>query len=165
MNIKNIIAVLILTSVGMSAQAEGMYGTLGLGSASNWGTGFSLAVGKSKLASLPLAGKNVPIAAEAGYVNFGSKTVLGVSVKASGLYGAAVGSFDIQDKLSANVKLGLTSVTADACIGTFCASGSSSGLMFGAGVQYDLGGNLSAGADYRDFDGEGFLGANVTMKF
>jgi len=165
MNVKNIIAAIILTSIGLSAQAEGMYGTFGVGSASNWGTGFSIAAGMSDLTTLPLGAKKVPIAAEVGYVNFGSKDYFGVSAKASAFYGAAVGTFDLQNKLSANVKLGLTSVTADACAGAFCASGSKSGLMFGAGVQYDLGGNLSVGADYRDFDGEGFLGINGSMKF
>jgi hypothetical protein len=37
--------------------------------------------------------------------------------------------------------------------------------MFGAGLAYDLGGNLSVGVDYRDLDGEGSLGINGTVKF
>jgi len=165
MKLTKLIVAIFLMSVGLSAQAEGAYGTFGLGS-SDWSTSFTLAGGVSDLTALNLDKKKVPIGAEAGYVNFGSKTIFGVKAKASALYGAAVGTFDLKNKLSANVKLGFTSVKADACAPVVgCASGSKTGLMFGVGVGYDLGSGLTAGADYRDFDGEGVIGVSVSMKF
>ena len=165
MNFKSVIAAIILAIINLSAQAEGMYGTLGIGSTSNWGSGFTLAVGKSDIAALQLNKKNILIAVEAGYVDFGSKRDFDSSKKASAFYGAAVGTFDLQNKLSANVKLGLSIGTSDKCAPGGCVSGSNSGLLFGAGVQYDLGGDLSAGVDYKIFDGSGFFGFNGSMKF
>jgi len=168
MKMTKLVFAIVLASVGMTAHAEGMYGTFGLGS-SDWSTSFTLAVGASDLAKIDLSGKKVPIAAEGGYVNFGSKKYCFggacATGKASALYGAAVGTFDLKNKWSANVKLGLTSVRADACGFGVCASGSSTGLMFGFGGGYDLGSGLTAGADYRDFDGESVIGVNISMKF
>jgi len=155
---------IILAGVGLTAHAEGMYGTFGLGS-SDWSTSFTLAVGASDLTKLDLSGKKVPIAAEAGYVNFGSKSYFGITAKASALYGAAVGTFQLKDKLSANLKLGITSVRADACVPGACASASKSGLLFGIGAGYDLGSGLSAGLNYADYDGEGDFGISISKKF
>ena len=165
MNFKSVIAAIILAIISLSAQAEGMYGTLGIGSTSNWGTGFTLAVGKTGITALQLDKTKVPIAVEVGFVDFGSKSYFGLTAKSSALYGAAVGTFDLENKLTANVKLGLTIGTSDTCTPGSCVSGSNSGLLFGGGVQYDLGGNLSAGVDYKVFDGSGFFGFTGSTKF
>ena len=165
MSLKNIIATITLACLSLSAHAAGAYGTVGFGPTSNWGTGFSLAGGLSNLTQLQLGTQKVPVSAEAGYVNFGSKNYWGWGAKSSAFYGAVAGTFDLQNKLSANVKLGLAFRSYDVCVPGGCVSGTGSGLMFGAGLAYDLGSNLAVGADFRDFDGEGFFGINGTVKF
>lgn len=171
---KKLFAVAILSGISFSAQAaEKMYVAAGIGSASNFGTAFSVA-GGMEVASLPMANKNVPISAEVGYQSFGSKDLGGVSVSASAFYGAAAGSFALGDDLSATAKLGLASVSAEAaaCIPGFgCAKASASSMetLFGIGIAYDLKKAMkmpvSIGAEYTDFGGESVVGARVSMKF
>ena len=169
---KKILAVAILSGISFSAQAaEKMYVAAGVGTASNFGTAFSVA-GGMEVASLPMANKNVPISAEVGYQSFGSKDFgFGISVSASAFYGAAAGSFALSDELAATAKLGLASVTAEAPnpFGGAKISASSMEMLFGIGINYDLKKAmkmpLSVGAEYTDFGGESVIGARVTMKF
>jgi len=177
---KKIIAVAILSGISFSAQAaEKMYAAVGFGSASNFGTAFSVA-GGMEVASLPTSGKAIPIAAEVGYQSFGSKDYFGVSVSATAFYGAAVGSYAINDDLAATAKLGLASVSAEAaipqtcvpgfgCVGGGKASSSSMELLYGIGIAYSLQKSMkmpvSIGAEYNDFGGESVIGVRASMKF
>jgi hypothetical protein len=171
---KKVIAAAILFGVSVSAQAaEKMYATVGIGSASNFGTAFSVA-GGYEVATIPTAGKDIPIAAEVGYQSFGSVDVFGSSVSASAFYGAAAGSLEIANDLSATAKLGLASVSAEAavCIPGFgCAKASSSSmeLLFGIGINYSLQKAmrmpLSVGAEYNDYGGESVVGVRASMRF
>lgn len=170
---KKIIAVAVLAGFSFSAQAEKMYGVVGVGSASNFGTAFSIA-GGMELTQIKGA-KPIPVSGEIGYVNLGEKDYgFGVKASATGFYGAAVGRFEINNDLSATAKLGMASMTADATacdpfFGCFSASASSMELVYGAGIDYSLKKSmnmpLSVGAEFNDYGGESVFGARVTLGF
>jgi hypothetical protein len=172
---KKVIAAAILFGVSVSAQAaEKMYATVGIGSASNFGTAFSVA-GGYQVATIPTAGKDIPVAAEVGYQSFGSKDYgFGISVSASAFYGAAAGSLEIANDLSATAKLGLASVSAEVVglcgFATTCKfSDSSIELLYGIGINYSLEKAmrmpLSVGAEYNDYGGESVFGVRASLRF
>lgn len=171
-NMKKIIAVAVLFGISFSAHAEKMYAAVGIGSASNFGTAFSVAGGYG-VASIPVAKKAIPLFAEVGYQSFGSKDFYGVSVSASAFYGAAVGRYAINNDLSATAKLGLASVSAEVAMPAFIGGGtttaSSIELLYGVGISYNLEKMvnipLTVGAEYNDYGGESVIGARVAMKF
>lgn len=175
---KKIIAVAVLFGISFSAQAEKMYAAVGFGSASNFGTAISVA-GGMEVTSIPTAKKAIPVFAEVGYQGFGSKDYFGVSISGRALYGAAVGSYAINNDLSATAKLGLASVSVESAIPQFCFLGTCSGggkatassmeLLYGVGISYNLEKAmkmpLSISAEYNDYGGESVIGARVAMKF
>lgn len=172
---KKLVALAILACISFSAQADNMYGAIGIGTASDFGTAYTLA-GGFEVAKVPAGPKIIiPIAAEVGYVNFGSKDVgFGAKSSASGFFGAAVGSYAINDDLAATVRLGVTTirVKADVCITLFtCSSGSSTstGTVVGVGIRYDLkhkaGIPLAVGAEYNEYDGKAIIGGRAQLNF
>ncbi len=159
---KKIIAVAILFGISCAAHAEKMYATVGIGS-SDWSTGLSISGGYEFTKV-----NNVGIAGEVGYQSFGSKTdIFGDSLSAHALYAAAVGRFDLGNKLAATGKLGLAQETVDfPCTVTLgVCSSSESGLLIGAGIEYEFQKNMAVGAEYVSYNGDGVLGARVKFGF
>lgn len=174
---KKIIALAILAGISFSAHAEKMYGALGIGTASDFGTAFTVAGGYD-VATIPAGPKKIPVAAEVGYVSFGSKDYgFGTKTSASGFFGTAVGSYAINDDLAATARLGLANLTvkADACISTFfgpvCSSASSSSIetVLGIGIRYDLkkkmGIPLAVGAEFNDYGGSTVISGRAQLRF
>lgn len=171
---KKIVPLVILAGISFSAQAEKMYGALGIGTAPDFGTAFTLA-GGYEVAKVQAGPKiTVPIAAEAGYVNLGSRNVGGgAKTSASGFFGTAVGSYALNDNLTATARLGLTtiSVKADVCVFTVCNTGSSTstGTVVGVGIRYDLkhkaGIPLAVGAEYNEYDGKPIVSGRAQLNF
>jgi hypothetical protein len=176
-SMKKIIALAILVGISFSAQAEKMYAAAGIGTASNFGTAFTIA-GGYKIMDIKAGSRlTIPLAAEVGYVNFGSKDYGGGSkVSASGFFGTAVGSYKINNDLAATARLGLATVTAkaDVCFTFFtttCTSASSTSTetVMGVGIRYSLkkqtGMPLFVGAEYNDYGGESIIGGRVALEF
>lgn len=169
---KKIIAAAVLFGISFSAQAEKMYAVVGAGSASNFGTAFSVA-GGYQVTTIPTAQQAIPVAIEVGYQDFGTTDLgFGVSLGASAFYGAAAGSYAINKDFTATGKLGFASVTVDLpqiCFPIIGCSGggsaSSTELLYGVGIDYNLQKNLTIGAEYNDYGGESVFGARVGMKF
>ncbi len=162
---KKIIAVAILFGISCAAHAEKMYATVGFGNQSDFGTGLSVS-GGMEVTKID----KIPVAAEVGYQSFGSKSYDfgfgSVSVSAHAVYIAAVGSFDLGNKLTATGKLGFTSKSAQVASpfgGTVSAS--ESGLLLGAGIEYEFQKNMAVGAEYVSYDGDAVLGARVKFGF
>jgi hypothetical protein len=171
---KKIIALAILAGISFSAHAEKMYGAIGLGTSSDYGTAYTIA-GGMEVAKVPAGPKiTIPIAAEVGYVNFGSEDVYGVSTSASGFFGTAVGSYAINDDLAATVRLGLASIKTKAAVcyafvGCGTASDTSIGTVVGVGIRYDLkhkaGIPLMVGAEANNYDGSLIVGGRAQLNF
>lgn len=163
---KKIIAVAILLGISCSANAEKMYATVGVGSESDLGVGLSVSGGYEVTKV-----NNIPVAVEVGYQSYGSKSVYSSSISGHALYAAAVGKFDLGNKLAATAKLGLASETVEAVVPGFgfipdqTVSASETGLLFGAGIEYEFQKNMSVGAEYVSYNGDGVLGARVKFGF
>lgn len=172
---KKIIAAAVLFGISFTAQAEKMYAVVGAGTASNWGTAFSVA-GGYQVTTIPTASQTIPVAVEVGYQSLGSADMFGVSVGASALYAAAAGSYVINKDFTATGKLGFASVKTEVAIPQIClpfigcqgggtSSVSSTDVMFGVGMDYNLQKNLTVGAEYNSYGGESVLGVRAGMKF
>jgi len=163
---KRLIASVILSAISLSAMADnsgkyyisGDYGKLSL--SNTIPTNPSAVLPNPKAMRLGVGYHFTPsVAVEAGYVAIGDSTLVApndsVTLKQSAIQLAAVGSYQLNSSFDVIAKLGLsansnkfTGTGLDAGLNT---SNSSTSLIYGIGIQFNINEQIGIRAQYEDF--------------
>jgi hypothetical protein len=148
-------AILLLSIVSGAAMAgQGAYALADLG-ISSYGGGYSapagIRIGGGYNFIEPI--KNLTVGAEGAYGYFGSASNLNNTVKTSGLMVSGVVNYAIPNVNSLGVigQVGIMMANTTYSVGGLSYNGSSSGVFFGVGMQYDINKQIAVRAMYEDF--------------
>lgn len=160
MNITTKLAAALLLGVVSSAAmaGEGAYALVDLG-VSSYGGGYSaplgIRIGGGYNFIEPIKGLTIGAEGALGYFGSANNTTIFATntIKTQGVMVSGVVNYSIPhvESLSAIGKVGVMVANTTNTINGFSYTGSSSGLFFGVGMQYDINDKIGVRAMYEDF--------------
>lgn len=164
---KKIFAIALLSTLMAPALAENMYGALSLGSAfDNDLAGFGQTSNDMSY-NLMLGYKiNKNFAAEIGYSSFlsdaGVANTVATTETADGFEAAGIGMLPFNDKLAVFGRLGYANLSAKYSLnGAVGRTEYLSGLVYGAGVQFDINKQIGVRVGYNIYNTQGSRGDSI----
>ena len=164
---KKIFAAALLSTLMAPALAENMYGSLSLGSAfDNDLSGFGQT--STGMSYNLMFGYNVNknFAAEIGYSSFlnnaGVANTVATTETADGFEAAGIGKLPVNDKFAVFGRLGYANISAKYSLnGTVGRTEYLSGLVYGAGVQFDINKKIGVRVGYNIYNTQGSRGDSI----